>query len=94
MQNFLGNQKSDNYVELVERMLKSYKELGVNMSPKIHFLHSHLDFFLQNCGAYSEEQGERFHQNISKMEYRYNGKLYGDVGRLLLDAYEKFRCKT
>jgi hypothetical protein len=35
--NFLGNNKADNYKELVENLL-SYEELGCNMSLKIHFL--------------------------------------------------------
>ncbi|UYV80851.1 hypothetical protein LAZ67_19001986 [Cordylochernes scorpioides] len=45
--------------------------LGCNMSLKIHFLHSHLDFFPDNLGAVSDEHGERFHQAISSMEKRY-----------------------
>ncbi|UYV73962.1 hypothetical protein LAZ67_11001610 [Cordylochernes scorpioides] len=44
------------------------------MSLKIHFLHSHLDFFPENLGAVSDEHGERFHQDISSMEKRYQGK--------------------
>jgi len=44
------------------------------MSLKIHFLHSHLDFFPENCDAVSDEHGERFHQDISSMEKRYQGK--------------------
>ena len=44
------------------------------MSLKIHFLHSHLDFFPEDCGAVSDEHGERFHQDISSMEKRYQGK--------------------
>jgi len=44
-----------------------------NMSLKIHFLHSHLDFFPANLGAVSDKQGERFHQDISTMEKRYQG---------------------
>jgi hypothetical protein len=31
------------------------------MSPKVHFLHSHLNYFPQNLGIVSDEQGERFH---------------------------------
>ncbi|UYV63953.1 hypothetical protein LAZ67_2006122 [Cordylochernes scorpioides] len=50
------------------------KALGCNMSLKIHFLHSHLDFFPDNLGAVSDEHGERFHQDISGMEKRYQGK--------------------
>jgi hypothetical protein len=44
------------------------------MSLKVHFLDSHLDFFPENFGVVSDEQGERFHQNISNMEKRYQGK--------------------
>jgi len=34
----------------------------------------HLDFFPDNCVAVSDEHGERFHQDISSMEKRYQGK--------------------
>jgi hypothetical protein len=44
------------------------------MSLKVHFLDSHLDFFPENLGAASDEHGERFHQGISNMEKRYQGK--------------------
>ena len=44
------------------------------MSIKVHFLHSHLDRFPDNLGCYSEEQGERFHQDIKVMEERYQGR--------------------
>lgn len=71
--NFLGNKRSDNYAELIENMLSSFQKLGCNMSLKIHFLHSHLDFFPDYCGALSDEHGERFHQDIAKMEKRYQG---------------------
>ncbi|UYV73140.1 hypothetical protein LAZ67_10001940 [Cordylochernes scorpioides] len=43
------------------------------MSLKIHLLHSHLDFFPDNLGAVSDEHVERFHQDISSMEKRYQG---------------------
>ncbi|UYV69549.1 CLCN3 [Cordylochernes scorpioides] len=41
------------------------------MSLKIYFLDSHLDFFPDNLSAVSDERGERFHQDISSMEMRY-----------------------
>ena len=44
------------------------------MSLKIHFLHSHLNFFPPNLGAVSDEHGERFHEDITKMESNYQGK--------------------
>ena len=56
-------------------MLKSYERMGCRMSLKMHFLHSHLDFFPANLGAVSDEHGERFHQQISIMENRYQGNF-------------------
>lgn len=72
--NFLGNVKSDNYQQIIRELLSAYKALGCNMSLKIHFLDSHLDFFPENLGAVSDEHGERFHQDIMQIEKRYNGK--------------------
>lgn len=43
------------------------------MSIKMHFLYSHLDFFPLNLGAESDEQGERFHQDMAAIERRYQG---------------------
>lgn len=71
---FLGNNKEPNYRELVQKMIRSFGEIKVNMSPKIHFLHNHIDAFPENCGAVSEQHGERFHQDIKTMEKRYGGK--------------------
>lgn len=71
--NFLGNNKSPQYRQGVKRLLDTYHKLGCRMSLKIHFLHAHLDFFPQNLGAVSDEQGERFHQDIQQMEKRYQG---------------------
>ncbi|UYV61239.1 hypothetical protein LAZ67_1004007 [Cordylochernes scorpioides] len=68
--NFLGSVKVENYLDIVNNLLLSYKALGCNMSLKIHFLHSHLDFFPDNLGAVSDEHCERFHQDISSMEKR------------------------
>ena len=63
-----------NYAELVQDMLNNFKNLGANMSIKLHYLHSHLDRFSENLGDLSEEQGERFHQDIKIMEERYQGR--------------------
>jgi len=71
---FLGNRRAQNYEELVNNLLQSYRKLCCKMSLNIHFLHSHLDFFLENCGAVSDEHGDHFHQDISSMEKRYQGK--------------------
>ena len=43
------------------------------MSLKLHFLDSHLDWFPENLGTFSEEQGERMHQDLNEFEKRYQG---------------------
>jgi hypothetical protein len=43
--------KSENYVEILEKLLFSYCVLGCNMSLKLHFLLSHLDFFFREIGG-------------------------------------------
>ena len=60
--------------QLIGRLLETYQTMGCNMSLKLHFLMSHLEFFPENLGEVSDEQGERFHQDISTMERRYKGK--------------------
>jgi len=55
--NFLGNYRADNNTHLVENMLKAYEKMGCQMSLKMHFLHSHLDFFPENLGEVSDEHG-------------------------------------
>ena len=74
VENFLGSNKSENYEQLVANLIKTYEMLGCLMSLMLHFLHSHLNFFSKNMGDISEEHGERFHQDISTMEIRYQGK--------------------
>ena len=73
VENFLGNKKSENYEEIVNNLLKNFHDMGVNMSLKIHFLHSHLNFFPENLGSMSDEQGERFHQDLRTFEERHQG---------------------
>ena len=72
--NFLGNKRADNYIELVEELLLSLQDLGCQMSIKLHYLHSHLGKFPANLGNVSEEQGERFHQDVKVMKERYQGQ--------------------
>ena len=71
---FLGNKKSENYREIVAEMIDNFKKMGCLMSYKVHFLHSHINEFPDNLGDFSEEQGERFHQDIKDFEKRYQGR--------------------
>ena len=39
-------------------VINNFKSLGSLMSLKVLFLHNHLDFFPENLGNMTEEQGE------------------------------------
>ena len=66
VKNFSGNCKSFSYASIIQDFLSSYKNLGAKLSLKIHFLHSHLDFFPANKGEISDEHGERFYQEFNE----------------------------
>jgi len=55
---FLGNHKAANYQDVVQGLLTLYKAMGCNMSLKIHFLESHLDFLPENLGKVSDEHSD------------------------------------
>ncbi|GBM58594.1 hypothetical protein AVEN_166985-1 [Araneus ventricosus] len=72
---FLENVKDPLYKTIVQcMMLTAYEAQGCNMSLKVHYQHSHMDCLPQNLGAYSDEQGERFHQDVRDFERRYQGR--------------------
>lgn len=79
---FLGNHKAKNYFELVETLVKNNSTRGFRISPKVHVFDAHLEKFKENMGAYLEEQGECFHQEILDSECsnqrQYNENLIGD----------------
>ncbi|XP_031630890.1 uncharacterized protein LOC116345586 [Contarinia nasturtii] len=71
---FLGNYRDPNYETLIAEMLRNYGDIGAHLSLKMHFLKSHLNFFPDNLGDFSDEHGERFHQDIGDMEDRFNNR--------------------
>ena len=87
---FLSNTRVPDYQACIEKLLKSYEDMGCRMSLKIYFLHSHLNFFPPNLGAVSNV--ERFHQGITKMESNFQSKwnpgMMGDFWMLLRDIPE------
>ena len=74
VKNFLGNNKASNYEKLITNVLYAFKNFGCNMSIKMHYLFSYIVRFPENLGAMSDEQGERFHQDIKEMETKYQGR--------------------
>ena len=66
VKNFLGNNKARNYAEPVNNMLTAFRIQGCNMSVKTHYRFSHMHRFPENLGSMSDEQGERFHQDLNR----------------------------
>ena len=50
VKNFLGNKKARNYAELVTIMLTAFRNLGCNISIKMHYLFSHMGRFPKKSG--------------------------------------------
>jgi hypothetical protein len=44
VKNFLGNKKAENDDDMISELIENCRALGCNMSLKMHFLDSHLDF--------------------------------------------------
>ena len=42
--NFLGNHRSEDYVQVVNNLLSPYHNMGCNIFLKVHVLYFHLDF--------------------------------------------------
>ena len=96
---FLGNHKAENYREIVDKLVETYRSMGCRMSLKLHVLHAHLDEFKENMGDYSEEQGERFHQDVRSFEERYKGQynesMMGDyIWNLLRESELKYNRQS
>jgi len=79
LQGRLTKSQSSEISDVMQDLLTLCKALVFNMSQKIHFLESHLDFCPENLGKVSDEHGERFHQDIMAMEKRYQGKWTSSV---------------
>lgn len=72
---FFGNFRAPNYKTIVSNFIRNMAKMGANMSPKLHYLHSHIDQFPSNCGQFSDEHGERMHQDLREVEKRYQGRV-------------------
>ena len=55
-------------------MLIAFRNLGSNMSVKMLYLFSHMSRFPENLVSMSDEQWERFHQDLKEMDTRYQGR--------------------
>ena len=49
--NSLRNHISETYVEMVQKLIDTFKTLGANMSIKLYYPHSHLERFPEKLGS-------------------------------------------
>ncbi|XP_044582966.1 uncharacterized protein LOC123263985 [Cotesia glomerata] len=64
---FLSNTKDADYEYIVANMIANFQRSGCLMNLKLHFFNSHLNYFPENNGDFSEEQGERFHHDLKEL---------------------------
>lgn len=62
------------------------------MSPKIHIVHSYLNFSPPSCGAVSEAHAGRFYQDIPMIEWRF--RVLWNVAMLADTCWFMFRDAT
>ena len=79
-------------------MLDCYQKLKCSMSLKLHFMDSHVEYFPENRGDYSKEQGERLRQDIKVMQQQYQGRenkniMVDHCWMLKIDAPQKESMK-
>jgi hypothetical protein len=48
---FLSENKDMNYNTIIGIMIKGFQKLGLNMTLKVNFLHSHLDYFFEKISS-------------------------------------------
>ena len=71
--------------KVLQSCLQHTKRWSVACPLRIHFLHSHFEFFPENLGAVNDEQGEIFHKDIQAMEERYKG-VWNEGMRMVIIA--------
>ena len=75
--NLLGNTKSPEYKEIVKTLLDNFHKLDCNMSVKVHFLHSHLEYFPENLGALVRSKVRGFTRTVKS--WRRDTKVDGTL---------------
>ncbi|GFS87211.1 uncharacterized protein TNCV_213371 [Trichonephila clavipes] len=67
------NIPQDQIVNLILSMPRRFQDFGYNMSLRIHFLDSRLNFFPDNCRQVSDEHSKPLHQDFTSIEKLHQG---------------------
>ena len=57
---------------MVDKLIENFRKFRTHVSENALSLFP-LDYFPENCGGFSEEQGKCFHKDLRGMEERYQG---------------------
>lgn len=71
-QHFFSNSKTNQ--STIPKLMTSFKKMGCLMNLKLHIVQSHSDLFPANPASFSDEMGERAHQDLKLVEQRFAGK--------------------
>ena len=69
---FLVNYRDSNYATIVEKRFQNFQKISSNVSLKIRFLHSHLDYFPEILSKMSKGQNEKSQKDMECMENAIN----------------------
>ena len=61
-------------IVMVDNMKNYFTSMGENYSPKMHYIHKHLQELLENQFYVSDEHGKRVHQTMRLIKERISGK--------------------
>jgi len=74
--NVLGKNVSNNWMAKVDNLIASFALIGVSkMTSKMHFIFKHKEKIEPYLGQYSDENGERLHQEMQSFEKRFCSDL-------------------
>ena len=74
VEGFLSNKKDPNFQKLVARLIRNFSKLGKSNIFEAAISLFTPGFFQNNLGDFSEENGERFHQDIESIKRKYQGR--------------------
>lgn len=69
---FFSNAKTTK--NTIDHLMRTFKKMGCLMNLKLHIVQSHNDLFPANPASFSDEMGERAHQDLKLVEQRFAGK--------------------
>ena len=95
----LGNKNANNFEVLITTMQLAFRNLGCSISVGNLLLNSHVNGFLEKSGAFHNELGKVFHQELMTMEKRYQRRwekniMADNCWSIRRDGYEEVhKCK-